>query len=371
MNANQNKFQPPAAILALVLGLLLTAAAAGQDFAIDTIAGNGRPGNNGDRGVATEISIDQPFGVEIGPDGGLYVCEVGQHRIRRVDLATGRIETVAGSGRRGYQGDGGPAIEAQLNEPYEVRFDQQGNMLWVEMQNHVVRRLERASGRISTLAGTGQPGYGGDGGPATAASFRQPHSIALDSAGAIYIADIGNHRIRRIDPTTGMIESIAGNGEKQLPRSGSLARGQPMLGPRTLAVADGVLWIALREGNSIWQLGLASGQVQGVAGSGRKGFRDGADLQQVTFNGPKGIALGPSVIDVVDTENHAIRRIDLKQKTLRTIAGRGPDGRGYGGDGGPATAALLDRPHGICAAPDGTLYIGDTNNHRVRRLRPK
>ncbi|HEY5315347.1 MAG TPA: hypothetical protein VIK18_22640, partial [Pirellulales bacterium] len=151
MHANQNNLQPPSAVLTLVLSLLLTASAAAQDFTIDTIAGNGRPGNNGDRGVATEISIDQPFGVELGPDGGLYVCEVGQHRIRRIDLAAGRIETVAGCGRRGYQGDGGPAVEAQLNEPYEVRFDRHGNMLWVEMQNHVVRRREQASGRISTL----------------------------------------------------------------------------------------------------------------------------------------------------------------------------------------------------------------------------
>ncbi|HWA99452.1 MAG TPA: hypothetical protein VG713_13210, partial [Pirellulales bacterium] len=185
---------------------------------IDTVAGTGHPGNNGSSGVATQVNVDQPFGCEIGPDGALYVTEVGQHRVMRVDLKTGELTTVAGSGKKGYSGDGGPATEASLNEPYEVRFDSKGNLLFVEMKNGVVRRVDRTSGVITTIAGTGKAGYSGDGGPATEAQFSSPHSIALDSADNVYIADIANHRIRRVDAKTGIVESIAGNGEKKLPQ---------------------------------------------------------------------------------------------------------------------------------------------------------
>jgi streptogramin lyase len=356
-----------------LLAAFVALPARAETFVVETVAGTGQPGNNGDAGLATKVNIDQPFGVEIGPDGALYITEVGQHRVRRLDLASGQLTTVAGCGRKGYAGNGGPATEALLNEPYEVRFDRQGNMVFVEMQNHVVRRVDRHTGRISTIAGTGQPGFGGDGGPATQASFRQPHSIAFDAAGALYIADILNHRIRRIDPQTGVITSIAGNGEKKLPASGSLAEGQPILGPRALMVDAGLLWIALREGNSVWRLDLSSGVVTHVAGSGKRGFSgDGGPLLAATFDGPKGIAIdGRGRVVVMDTENQAVREIDARQGTLRTIAGRGPQGRGYAGDGGPATAAMFDRPHGICTAPDGSIYLGDTNNHRVRRLRPQ
>jgi DNA-binding beta-propeller fold protein YncE len=343
-----------------------------ETYTIETVAGTGRPGDNGGAGLATRTNIDQPFGVEIGPDGALYITEVGQHRVRRLDLKSGQLTTVAGCGQKGYAGDGGPATEALLNEPYEVRFDPRGNMVFVEMQNHVVRRVDRQTGRIQTIAGTGRPGYAGDGGLATKAEFRQPHSIAFDRAGALFIADIGNHRIRRIDPETGDIRSIAGNGEKKLPISGSKAEGQAILGPRAL-VADGPwLWIALREGNSVWRLNFESGLISHVAGSGKKGFSgDGGNPLAATFDGPKGIAIDPGGrIAVMDTENQAVRQIDLGQNLMSTIAGQGPKAKGFGGDGGSASEALFDRPHGICTASDGSIYVGDTNNHRVRKLRP-
>ncbi len=352
--------------------LCLAFAAEGVPFAIETVAGAGQPGNNGDDGVATRLNVDQPFGVEVGPDGALYITEVGQHRVRRLDLKTGLLTTVAGSGKKGFAGDGGPATKALLNEPYEVRFDSQGNMVFVEMKNHVIRRVDRKTGIIATIAGTGTPGFSGDGGLATEASLREPHSIAIDESGRIYIADIGNHRIRRIDCQIGNIETIAGTGEKKLPISGTPAAGQPILGPRALALEGDSLWIALREGNSVWRLDLPSGIIHIIAGSGKRGFSgDGGNALEATFDGPKGIAVNRAGnLYVVDTENQAIREIDPKQGTIRTVAGQGPQARGYAGDGGPALAAKLDRPHGICAASDGSLYIGDTNNHRVRRLRP-
>jgi DNA-binding beta-propeller fold protein YncE len=358
---------------ALALALLLAAASAyGAEPLITTIAGMGSPENNGDTGAAAAINIGDPFGVALGPDGALYVTEVRNHRVRRLDLGTGEMSTVAGCGRRGYSGDGGVAVEAELNEPYEVCFDRDGNMLFVEMQNHLIRRVDAKAGVISTVAGVGKPGFGGDGGPAIAACFRQPHSIALDSAGSLYIADIGNHRIRRVDPATGVIETIAGNEKRTLPVDGQQARGNAILGPRALFIdANDTLWIALREGNSVWRMSLADGVLHHVAGLGEAGYSgDDGPPTVATFNGPKGIAVDAAgVVYVADTENHAIRRIDLVANRITTLVGTGPDAASGAGDNGAAGSAQLDRPHGVCVAPDGTLYIGDTLNHRVRRVR--
>jgi sugar lactone lactonase YvrE len=281
-----------------------------------------------------------------------------------------RLTTVAGSGRKGYSGDGGPAAKADLNEPYEVRFDRRGDLFFVEMRNCVVRRVDNQTGRISTVAGTGQPGYSGDGGPATDAQLCDPHSIAFDRQDRLYIADIGNHRIRRVDLKTGRIETIAGTGEMKLPRDGDQAAKRPILGPRALFIVGNDLWIALREGNSVWRLNLNDGVLHHEAGSGEKGYAgDRGSAHKATFDGPKGIAVttGGDVV-IVDTENQAIRRIKRTSGEIVTVAGGGPEARGYAGDGGPSINAKLDRPHGVCVGPDGSVYIGDTNNHRVRRV---
>lgn len=327
-----------------------------QNVSIDCVAGTGAPENNGDAGPAADINIGEPFGVEVGPDGALYICEVRNHRVRRLDLKTGQITTVAGCGRRGYSGDGGPAVDAELNEPYEVRFDSDGNMVFVEMKNHVVRRVDRKTKTISTIAGTGQPGFGGDGGPAIKALFNQPHSIALDDRGAVYIADIGNHRIRRIDPKTGIVDSIAGNSKRSVPKDGQTARGNAIAGPRALFVEGNTLWIALREGHSVWQLNLTDGKLRHVAGTGQAGYAgDGEPATNAKFNGPKGIAVARNgKVFVADTENNAIRQIDVKSGIVTTV---------------DCESTKLNRPHGVCTAPDGTLFIGDTLNHRVWRVR--
>ena len=298
----------------------------------------------------------------------MYVTEVRNHRVRRVDLARGKISTVAGNGRQGYTGDGGPATEASLNEPYEVRFDRMGNMFFVEMKNHVVRRVDAQTEIIPTIAGTGQEGYSGDGGPAMEATFKQPHSIALDDRGHLYVADIGNHRIRQVDLSTGIVQSIAGSTDKKLPEDGQVAKDHPILGPRALFIDGRTMWIALREGHSIWRMELDQGRLHRVAGTGAKGYTgDGGRATAATFNGPKGIAIGPQGhLYVVDTENQAIRRIDLQSGTITTVAGNGQ--RGGDGDGGLATRAQLARPHGIGIGPRGVVYIGDTLNHRVRRV---
>lgn len=364
------KFRISSAIwIVVVLNILFISFAkdlCGTDIA--TVAGTGQEGNNGHQGNATDVHVAQPFGVEIGPDGALYVTEVGNHRILRVDRNTNQLTTVAGTGKAGYSGNRQKATNADLREPYEVRFAKNGDVYFVEMKNHIVRKIEAITNTVSLVAGNGTAGFGGDGGAATAATLNSPHSIALDNQGYLYIADIGNHRIRRVNLVTGIIDTIAGTGAKELPTNASLARGNAMLGPRALCHDKGVLWIALREGHSVWSLNLTSGRLQHVAGTGEKGFTgDNGVPLQATFNGPKGIAVGPQGrLFVVDTENQAIRMIDLKHNLISTVCGYGPQGRGPSGDGADATKSQMGRPHGICVDSSGVVYVGDSMNHRVR-----
>ena len=228
--------------------LLLPLLAFGSQ-SVATIAGTGAAGFSGDGGPGTEAQLNNPYGLVVGPDGALYFCEIGNHRIRRLDLKTKRISTVAGSGQKGYSGDGGPALAAAMNEPYEIRFDRRGNMYFAEMQNHVVRRVDAKTKVISTVAGTGAPGFSGDGGPAAKAQLRQPHSIAFDAQGRLLICDIGNHRIRRVDLATGIIETWAGTGERKPTPDGAPIAGTPLNGPRAITSGpDGNLYLVLREG---------------------------------------------------------------------------------------------------------------------------
>jgi sugar lactone lactonase YvrE len=340
---------------------------------IETVAGNGRAGDLPEgEDQALSVPIDLPFGVEVGPDGGLYIASIGQHRVLRLDSKSRKLSSVAGNGTKGYSGDSGQARQAQLNEPYEIRFDKNHHLYFVEMQNHLIRRVDTRTGIISTVAGTGQPGFAGDDGPAINARFRQPHSIAVDSQGDLYVADIGNHRIRRIDAKTGAISTVSGTGKPELPPDGSQAQGRSILGPRALFITGRTLWVALREGNSVWRLDLDSGVIHHVAGTGNPGYSgDGGSARAATFNGPKGIAATASgLVYVVDSENQAIRMIDTAADRIYTIAGGGPQSRGFAGENVLATEAKLDRPHGVCLAPEGGLYLGDTKNHRVRWLHP-
>ncbi len=315
--------------------------------------------------------LGQPFGVAIGPDRALYVTEITHHRVLRFDPRSGQVTVVAGNGKAGYDGDGKPAVKARLKEPYEVRFDGDGNLYVVEMQNHVVRRVRQADGVIETIAGTGKPGFSGDGGPAKAAQLQRPHSIEIVGH-QLLIADIGNHRIRAVDLRTGQIDTIAGNGQSVLPKDGGPARGRPVAGPRALAYRDGTLWVALREGHSIWQLDLQSDRWQHVAGTGKRGYSgDGGAAKTAQFDGPKGIAVdAQGALWIADTENNAIRRIDPDDHTIATVAG---GGQGVQHGGGSADQVRLGRPHGIAVDAAGRVYVADTERLRVqlvvRRLR--
>ena len=341
------------------------------DPRVDSLAGTGASENNGDSGPASTVNIGGPFGVEIGPDGALYITEVQHHRVRRLDIATRELTTVAGCGKRGYSGDGGPAVDAEMNEPYEVRFDRDGNMYIVEMQNHVVRRVDGRSQKISTVAGVGRQGFSGDGGPAVHAMFSQPHSIAIDRQGALYIADISNHRIRRVDPKSGIVESIAGNSQRTPPRDGQVALGNSILGPRALFIDGNTLWIALREGHSIWRMELADGILHHIAGTGQAGYAgDGGPAIEAKFNGPKGIAVASKrYVFVTDSGNNVIRRIDLQSGLIATFPGDKPHVEHRADQRSVGVGAYLNQPHGVCVAPNGALFVGDTLNHRIIRVR--
>ena len=195
--------------------------------------------------------LANPYGLTIGPDGALYFCEVDRHRVARVDLKTAAITTIAGTGEKGYHGDGALATAARLNQPYELLFDKSGNLYFVEMQNHVVRRVDAKTRLISTLAGTGVPGFSGDNGPAAKAQFRQPHAIALHPSGDLLICDTGNNRIRRIRLSTGIINTYAGTGERGDGPDGD-PLGCKMNRPHGVFVAaDGAVYIGDSEASRI------------------------------------------------------------------------------------------------------------------------
>lgn len=333
-----------------------------------TVAGNGVKGIDLKNDTATSTPVGEPYGIAKGPDGQLYVCEIATHVVRKLDESTGKLTLVAGNGTKGYSGDGGPATEAQLNEPYEVRFDAAGNVFFVEMKNHLVRRVDAKTGIISTVAGTGQSGFSGDGGPATAAKLSSPHSIALDNQQRLFICDIGNHRLRVVDLKTGTIQTFAGTGDKKPTPDGAALAGTPLNGPRALDFdGQGQLYLALREGNAVYRIDLKSQTLHHLAGIGKSGYQgDGGPAKQATLAGPKGIALGPTGdVYLADTESHTIRVIRQKTGIIETLVGDGKKGDGPDGDPKKCRTA---RPHGVFCDRDGRVYIGDSENHRVRRI---
>jgi len=364
------------ALLALALATVVRAGTewVPPDGTLVSVVGTGAPGYSGDGGPATQARLDQPFHCAFDRRGNLYVADTFNHCIRKVDAASGTITTVAGTGRRGYSGDGGPATRATLNEPYGVLADREGNLFIVERLNAVVRRVDARTGIVTTYAGTGRsrppsPGAApGDGGPAHAAPLVEPNAIDFDPAGNLYIADVRDQRIRRVDRRTGTISTVAGTGRREFAGDGGPATQASINGARGVAFdRQGNMWICEREGHRIRRVDARTGIITTIAGTGRPGYTgDGGPARTATFSGPKWIHAGDDGhLYVVDTENHAIRRIDLTRGTIATVAG---GRRGPGGDGSPATLAAMDRPHG-CWVRRGILYTADTNNHRVRANR--
>jgi streptogramin lyase len=345
-------------------------ASAASTWTISTVAGTGVRGFSGDGGPATAAEINDPFGVVRGPDGALWFCEYGGQRIRKI-TRDGKITTVAGTGQVGYTGDGGPALQATFNKPHEIRFDAAGNIFIADMVNQAIRRIDAKTGIITTFAGNRTKSYSGDGGPASAAALNNPHSIQFGPEGDLYICDIGNHVIRRVNLRTGIITTFAGTGKAGDTPDGAPIAGTPLRGPRSLDFdRAGNLWLATREGNQVFRFNLKAGTIHHVAGTGKPGFTgNGGPAKEATLSGPKGIAIdADGNVWLADTESHSVRRFNARTGNLELMAGTGK--KGNGGDGDPLQCAMA-RLHGIFVDADGAVYIGDSEAHKVRVMRRK
>ncbi len=355
--------------IVIVLGVSFLSGTTLRAESVSTIVGTGKKGYSGDGGPAKQAQLNNPYAVGRGPDGALFICDVDNQRIRRV-TADGKISTYAGNGRRGYDGDGGSALAASLNEPYEMAWDKAGNLFFVERMNHVVRRVDVKSGIISTVAGNGRAGFSGDGGLAKEAQLNQPHSLAFDPTGDLYICDVLNHRIRKIEMSTGTVSTWCGTGEQKTAPDGSPIQGSALHGPRALAFTpDFKCWLALREGNSVLLLDPQKNTLKRVSGTGVSGFTgNGGVALAARLAGPKGLALDRiGNVYLADTESHSIRYIDVRKNTLELLVGNGR--KGDGPDNNDPLNCQLSRPHGVFVDKDGTILIGDSENHRVRLWR--
>lgn len=386
---------------------------------IGTVAGTGEPGHSGDGGAAASARLNEPKSLAVAR-GCLYIADSENHVIRKVDLASGLISTVAGrpdatqavsadavaaddapfdddplggpsqavpekfaqlgdlsgtvrfvvgaspkAGR--FEGDGGPATKATLNFPSAVALDRQGNLYIADTMNHRVRRVDAQTGIITTVAGTGQHRCSGDGGPATAASLNEPSALAVDDQGHLYIADQSNNRVRRVDAVTGVIMTVAGTGQAAYTGDGGPATESGLAGPSGLALGpDGMLYVADTFSGRIRSVDLSTGLITTVAGDGGE-YRYQGHPQEFSssLSRPYGIALDrEGSILVTDSDSHLIRRWDRRKKIITLVAGNGMSR--FHGDGGPPQASSLNYPFGVTVDETGHVYIADTFNHRIR-----
>lgn len=338
----------------------------GPDGRIETIAGTGRRGCEGDGGPARKALLSGPCGVAVDGAGSVYISDTHNHRIRKVDRS-GLISTIAGTGSAGYGGDGRPASQAVFNLPMGVAVDALGNVYVSDIRNHRLRKID-SSGTVSTVAGTGEPGYGGDGGPAVEAKLRSPDLIATDASGNVFVADRDNDRIRRVD-TRGIITTVAGSGRRGSRGDRGPAKHARLYEPAGVTVdRDGRVYVADYRNNRVRVI-KRDGTIRTFAGGGDLFVNgDGGPAEGAYFGRPLGIAVDPSgTVYVADESMHRIRSFTPGGR-ISTFAGTGE--AGYWGDGGPAAAALLSRPEGLAADAIGNVYVADSGNGRVRRIDP-
>lgn len=309
---------------------------------------------------ATTIPLYQPNGLAFDATGDLYIGDTNDEVIREVSVA-GVISTAAGNGTEGYGGDNGPASSALLDTPTGVAVDASGNIYIADTLNNRIREV--SGGTITTIAGTGAPGFSGDGGPAAAATLDQPTAIAVDSNGNIYIADTNNNRIREI--AGGTINTIAGAGLQGYSGDSGLATAAALNTPTGVAVdASFNVYIGDTENQRVRIVASATGNIATIAGTGVAGFNGDGPAAAAELDGPSGVyAISPGTVYVADSNNNLIRTISGGNVT--TIAGSAV--QGFSGDGGASTSALLNTPGAVIAA-GGAVFFSDTLNNRVREV---
>jgi DNA-binding beta-propeller fold protein YncE len=315
---------------------------------LTTVVGNGQPGYAGDGGPAAQARLNGPFDLVFDGAGNLFFADTFNHCVRRVDAASGRIATVAGTGESGFSGDAGAATTACLNEPYGIALDRTGNLFIVDRRNHRIRRVDAQSAIISTLAEAG---------------LAEPNDVCLDpEEQRLFIADVAGHVVRALDLGSGNMTIVSGTGEARHAGDNGPAQAASLHGPRAVVMAhDGALLILERNGNTLRRIDPATGLIATIAGTGERGYTgDNGPAIAATFGAPKELGIDRhGGLLIVDTENHVIRRIDPTTGLVVTIAGNGKSGGGV---------ALLARPHGVAVGPGGEIYIGDTENHRICKL---
>lgn len=325
---------------------------------ITTVAGTGVAGFSGDGESAKEAQFDNPYDLAFDGVRNLYITDVSNQRVRRIDIS-GIIITVAGSGPPGFSGDGGPATQAELFNPCGLALDAAGNLYIADTNNNRIRRVD-SSDIIMTVAGTGPPGFSGDGGSATQAQLNHPQHVAVDREGNIYVSDSFNKRVRKIG-SSGTITTVAGGGTGQ--EEGRPATEVELTDPEGLAVDDaGNLYIA--DDNRVWRVDRA-GLITTVAGGGLS-LEDRIPATQAALGRLDDIAVnGKGNLYIALPGQNRVRRVD-SSGIIETVAGSGEGG--FSGDGGPASLGRLNFPEGIAVDTAGNLYIADTLNHRIRKV---
>lgn len=349
----------------LLLGAALASvdvASAASGNAIVTVAGTGQLGDTGDGGQATEAQIRLPRSIFPTTDGGYIWAEPYSNRVRRVGR-DGIITTVAGNGQAGYGGDGGPATMAKLNFVHGASPTPDGGFLVADNRNNRIRKVS-TDGKIRTVAGTGQAGFSGDGGPATVAKIDNPLGVTALADGGFLIPDSYNHRVRRVS-RDGTITTVAGNGTKGFSGDGGQAAAAELSLPfGAVPTADGGFLVVDTGNNRIRKVD-PSGRISTVAGNGQKGFGgDGGPAVQASLYYPhNAVASADGGFIIADTLNERVRQVDATGK-ITTVAGTGSVG--FSGEGGPATSAKLDAPKAVALTSSGGLLIADESNNRIR-----
>jgi sugar lactone lactonase YvrE len=332
---------------------------------ISTIAGNGTNGWSGDGGPATSAQLANPYAVAVDAAGNEYIADNQNDLIRKIDV-NGAITTVAGNRTNGFSGDGGPATGAALNDPRGVAVDAGGSIYISDMGNQRIRKVDSA-GVITTIAGTGVAGFSGDSGAATAAMINAPRGLAVDASGAVYFADTANHRVRKV--AGGIISTVAGTGSAGFAGDGSQATAAQLSRPRGLAInAAGDVFISDSGNNRIRLVKNATGIITTFAGNGVAGsLGDGYAATSANLNLPFGLALdGTGNLYIADQMNHRVRLVDTNG-IISTAIGSCSLNAGFSGDWGPASIAQVDYPYGVAVGPNGNVLVADTASNRIRR----
>lgn len=334
-----------------------------------TVAGTGDLGFTGDGSLATKASLWFAAGVAVDPQGNVFIADSFNNRIRRVDARTGLITTFAGTGQPGFGGDGDLATEATLNSPAGVGVDAKGNVLIADTFNNRIRIVDNRTGIIRTMTGTGIQGASGDGGLAVAAQLFEPSGLFVDQAGNVLVADTGNHRVRRVEADTGVIITIAGSGVSGFSGDGGPGLSAQLNGPTAVAAdEDGNVVIADTVNNRIRRVEAGTGTITTIAGTGTQGFAgDGGLAIQAELTEPSGVTVdAKGHIVIADSFNNRVRLVDLSTGIIMTVIGVGT--RGLSGNGTGALLAELNNPVGLTKDPLGNIVVADAGNNRILRM---